>query len=85
MDLNSILPLLMRKDADKSQLLSALMCEEASGVQQQTGEIMQLMNLMNTSRPKPTGLAPIRDIASNEILGALLKYFSRPQNTRSHT
>ncbi|MCI8435681.1 MAG: hypothetical protein HFK10_06995 [Clostridia bacterium] len=80
MDLNSILPLLMRKDADKSQLLSALMPQN-----EKTGEIMQLMNLMNTSRPKPTGLAPIRDIASNEILGALLKYFSRPQNTRSHT
>ena len=80
MDLNSILPLLMRKDADKSQLLSALMPQN-----EKTGEIMQLMNLMNTSRSKPTGLAPIRDIASNEILGALLKYFSRPQNTRSHT
>ena len=77
MDLNSILPLLMRKDADKSQLLSALMPKN-----EKTGEIMQLMNLMNTSRPKPTGLAPIRDIASNEILGALLKYFSRPQNTQ---
>lgn len=80
MDLNSILPLLMRKDADKSQLLSALMPQN-----EKTGEIMQLMNLMNNARPKPTGLAPIRDIASNEILGALLKYFSRPQNTRSHT
>lgn len=71
MDLTSILPLLMHKDGDKTQLLSALMPKN-----EKTGDLMKLMSMMD-NRPKPAGLAAIKEIAPNEFLGALLKYFSR--------
>lgn len=71
MDLTSILPLLMRKDGDKSQLLNALMPKN-----EKTADMMKLMEMMNT-RAKPMGLAAIKEIAPNEYLGALLRYFSR--------
>lgn len=72
MDLTSILPLLMRKEGDKSQLLSALMPQN-----EKTGELMKLMSLMDGNKQQPSGLAAIKEIAPNEILGALLKYYNR--------
>lgn len=75
MDLNSILPLLMKGGGDRTQLLKTLMPQN-----EKAGELMGLMNLLGEQK-KPHGLTPVREIAPNVYLGALLRYFSTPNRT----
>lgn len=74
MDLSAILPLLMRaQSGDKTDLLSSFMPKN-----EKTDELMKLMNVMKTNnQPRPVGLRAIRNIAPDDILGALVKYFDR--------
>ena len=75
MDLSAILPLLMRsKTGDKTDLLTTLMPKN-----EKTDELMQLMKVMKTNNntSRPAGLKAVRNIAPDDILGALLKYFDK--------
>ncbi len=73
MDLSAILPLLLRSGGDRSDLLASLLPEN-----DKTAEMMKLVSVMNEGKKKPVGLKPIRTIAPDDILGAMIKYFERP-------
>lgn len=76
MDLSAILPLLTRtRNGDSADLLTSLLPKN-----EKTDEMMKLMSLMkDANKPRPAGLRAIRNIAPDDILGALVKYFDRPQ------
>ena len=76
MDLSVILPLLTRtRNGDSADLLTSLLPKN-----EKTNEMMKLMSLMkDANKPRPAGLRAVRNIAPDDILGALVKYFDQPQ------
>lgn len=60
---------------DKTDLITSFMPKN-----EKTDELMKLMKVMKTNNQttsRPVGLKPVRNIAPDDILGALLKYFGR--------
>lgn len=76
MDIKSILPLLMNMNgnSDKSAIFETIM-PQLKGMGAMNPAIESLLK-MSKGQSTSFGLAPIKSIANNEIIGMLTKYFS---------
>ncbi len=82
MDLKDILPLMMgSKNADVSKILGIA---NADDPQKMAGELLKgsdprlasLLSLARPSKRRASGLAPILELANDEIAGKLAKHFA---------
>jgi len=72
-DLINILSLL-NSDKNSGKNVSNLF---ASAISNGNPDVTKLMNLYQNNKPRGYGLKPVTQIASDEILGILLKFFAK--------
>lgn len=81
LDPSMILPLMGMKGGDKMSILSSLMGGDKNGftdnLPPNSKQILDLIKMNAKKKPPAEGLRAIENIASNDILGMLLRHYSR--------